>query len=162
MRYPRGGAVWLLAVCLLWPLRSPAEDFAHELPLQARGNATYYASASLGSTEPADMLVDTGAAYVTINEARLEQLKAAGQVEYIRNMQGLLADGSRCEVPLYRLDVMTLGEGCILVDVEVAVMPQKSRMVLGMNALRQASPFIFETLPPRLRLSCGGKRPQIP
>jgi len=48
---------------------------------------------------------------------------------------------------------LVLGGDCVLRDVEAAVFPEKTRMLLGLSALSKASPFIFSTNPPSLSLS---------
>ena len=48
-------------------------------------------------------------------------------------------------------------EGAVQPDVEVAVLPRETRPILGLSALRQASPFRFSVEPPTLELTgCGG------
>jgi hypothetical protein len=48
---------------------------------------------------------------------------------------------------------MSIGGQCDLKNIEVAVFPGKTRQILGLSALRQASPFIFSINPPELILS---------
>ena len=56
-------------------------------------------------------------------------------------------------VPVYSIKRMSIGSRCDLKDIEVAVLPGKTRQILGLSALRQASPFIFSIDPPELILS---------
>jgi hypothetical protein len=68
-------------------------------------------------------------------------------------LQGVLADGSELEVPVYAITRVGIGGSCWLHDVEAAVFPGTSRQILGLSALRKASPFIFSVTPPALVLS---------
>lgn len=132
--------------------RSPVE-FAALVPLHDKGVSTYYVKGSInGLGQHVEFLVDTGAGYTTINEHTLHQLEARQLATYSRNLYGVLADGSRMKVPVYRISDITLGN-CRLSGIEAAVFPGKTRFLLGMNALRQAAPFAFMTQPtPQLAL----------
>ena len=118
--------------------------------------ATYYVQASLEGSGEVEFMVDTGAGYTTINEHTLERLKQAGSAEYVGQLTGVMADGSQHELPVYRIKQLVLGEDCVLKDVEAAIVPRNTRMLLGLSALEKAAPFVFSTNPPRLSLSnCG-------
>lgn len=98
-------------------------------------------------------MVDTGSGYTTINEVTLEELKRTKQAEYLRDLIGILANGAKMVVPVYRLASLNIGGGCHLSNIEAAVFPGKTRQILGLSALKQAGPFIFSFEPPRLMLS---------
>jgi predicted aspartyl protease len=103
-----------------------------------------------------EFMVDTGAGYTTINENTLALLKQANNADYVGELTGVMADGSEHRLPVYRIKRLVLGKGCVLSNVEAAVFPQNTRMLLGLSALRKASPFVFSTNPPSLSLSnCG-------
>jgi hypothetical protein len=71
-------------------------------------------------------------------------------------LTGVMADGSQHRLPVYRIRRLVLGKDCVLSNVEAAVFPQNTRMLLGLTALEKAAPFVFSTNPPRLSLSnCG-------
>ena len=73
-----------------------------------------------------------------------------------------MADGSRRIIPIYRVAKLTLGDDCVLRDVEAAVFPQRTRLILGLSALEKTAPFIFSTNPPVLELSNCVNIPQLP
>ncbi|HHH48900.1 MAG TPA: hypothetical protein ENK51_08450, partial [Gammaproteobacteria bacterium] len=100
-----------------------------------------------------DFLVDTGASYNTINEHTLALLQAQGRASFVKDLMGVLADGQRKRVALYRIDVIRLGDGCELRDVEAAVFPGRTRHILGLSGLRKAGNFTFSFEPPQLTLS---------
>ena len=128
-------------------------EFATIIPLHDKGVATYYVEGNIDGLGDVEFLVDTGAGYTTINEATLATLKSVNRVTYSREVSGVLADGSRLTVPVYRISNISLG-GCELKNVEAAVFPGRTRFLLGMNALKQAAPFAFVTEPtPHLALS---------
>jgi hypothetical protein len=124
------------------------------VPLEPRAElATFYIEVGVAGAGPESYLVDTGAGYMTITDATLDRSRAAGTATYVRELQGRLADGRVLEVPVYRITEIVVGERCRLRNVEVAVLPGASRGLLGLSALRKASPFEFSVDPPSLRLS---------
>jgi hypothetical protein len=76
-----------------------------------------------------------------------------GEAQYLRELTGILANGTEMQVPVYRLSAVRIGEKCLLQDVEAAVFPGDTRQILGLSALQKAAPFIFSTQPPKLQLS---------
>ncbi len=126
------------------------------IPMNQKRLATYYIAANMSGSGDVEFMVDTGAGYTTINENTLELLKQADNAEYIGELTGVMADGRQHRLPVYRIKHLVLGEDCVLADVEAAVFPQDTRMLLGLTALEKAAPFVFSTNPPRLSLSnCG-------
>ncbi len=69
-----------------------------------------------------------------------------------------MADGSKSIIPLYKISGIQLDGKCTLNDIEVAVFPTGAKEILGLNALKKLSPFIFSMDPPSLTLSnCSSK-----
>lgn len=129
-----------------------------------RGASTFYVDVHLVGAGLQPFLVDTGSSYTTISEKTLNELRDSGQAEYIRDLEGVLADGSKHIVPLYSIKSLTIGEICVLSDVRAAVFPGDTRNILGLSALRSTSPFVFSVDPPSLTLSnCdpGGIEPGL-
>ncbi len=149
------------AKIVIWVLASLAANMVlaasyKTIPMNQKRLATYYVQASLEGSGEVEFMVDTGAGYTTINEHTLERLKQAGSAEYVGQLTGVMADGSQHELPVYRIKQLVLGEDCVLKDVEAAIFPRNTRMLLGLSALEKAAPFVFSTNPPRLSLSnCG-------
>ncbi len=126
------------------------------IPMNQKRLATYYIEANMHGSGAVEFMVDTGAGYTTINEHTLSLLKQAGNADYVGELTGVMADGSEHRLPVYRIKRLVLGKDCVLNNVEAAVFPQKTRMLLGLSALRKAAPFVFSTNPPSLSLSnCG-------
>ena len=145
--------IWVLA-CLAANMVLAASY--KTIPMNQKRLATYYVQASLEGSGEVEFMVDTGAGYTTINEHTLERLKQAGSAEYVGQLTGVMADGSQHELPVYRIKQLVLGEDCVLKDVEAAIFPRNTRMLLGLSALEKAAPFVFSTNPPLLSLSnCG-------
>jgi len=128
-------------------------DFDTTIPMDRRGTHTYYIQGVIHGFGDVDMMVDTGAGYMTINEVTLAVLRQKGNVEYVKELTGKMADGTRRTIPVYRLSKLTLGNDCILRNVEAAVLPQKTRLILGLSALEKTAPFVFSIDPPSLALS---------
>lgn len=142
-----------IAVALLTVSSVSAVEFDSYIPMRETGVATYYVTGEIAGAGPADFMVDTGAGYTTINETTLAMLQYNGAATYMREISGMLANGSMITVPVYRIKQMTIGPICILRDVEAAVFPGNTRQILGLSALRLAAPFIFSVEPPQLVLS---------
>ena len=130
-----------------------AEDFGTSIPMQEKGADTFYVQTEIEGLGTVDFMVDTGSGHATINEATLATLMQQQNASYVKNLEGILADGSRIVVPVYSIKQMSIGGQCDLKNIEVAVFPGKTRQILGLSALRQASPFIFSIDPPALKLS---------
>ena len=135
---------------------SAAAEPLQTIPMNQKQLATYYIEANMHGSGDVEFMVDTGAGYTTINENTLTLLKQAGNADYIGELTGVMADGSEHRLPVYRIKHLVLGKNCVLSNVEAAVFPHNTRMLLGLSALRKASPFVFSTNPPSLSLSnCG-------
>lgn len=139
---------------------APADDFGIQVAMRERSAATFYVPGEIVGFGAVELLVDTGSGYMTINQRTLEALLRAGATRYIKQLDGIMADGSTRVVPVYAIGRLRIGSDCWLHDVEAAVLPGESRQILGLSALRKASPFIFSVDPPTLSLSgCGGATP---
>lgn len=138
-----------------------AQSDAHTLvEMNDRGASTFYVNVQMAGTGMKSFLVDTGSSYTTINEKTLAELIDSEQAEHVRNLEGVLADGSTQIVPLYSIKSLTIGEDCALGEVQAAVFPGETRNILGLSALRSAAPFVFSVDPPTLALSnCGPRKP---
>lgn len=141
-----------VAVLLLTGAADAAEFDSH-IPMRDKGAATFYVEGDIHGVGAAEFMVDTGSGYMTINEDTLAVLQRNGDAVYLRQLSGVLADGSTTTVPVYRVTAVRIGEFCTLRDVEAVVFPGSTRQILGMSALRQAAPFIFSMNPPQLVLS---------
>ena len=143
----------IVAALLSTALAASADQFETSIPMNRKGTATYYIHGSISGFGDVEFMVDTGAGYTTINEDTLVALQGAGQAEYVTRLTGMMADGSRRTIPIYRVAKLTLGDNCVLRNVEAAVFPQRTRLILGLSALERTAPFIFSTNPPVLELS---------
>jgi predicted aspartyl protease len=139
---------------------APADNFGIQVAMQERSAATFYVPGEIVGFGAVELLVDTGSGYTTINQRTLDALVLAGATRYIKDLRGIMADGSTRVVPVYAIERMRIGGHCWLDDVEAAVLPGESRQILGLSALRKAAPFIFSIDPPALSLSrCGKVQP---
>lgn len=147
----------LILVLTAMTVTAQAARFDQEIPMRQTKASTFYVGGYLDGLGKVDMMVDTGSSYTTINEDALEVLRENGSATYVRDLAGIMADGSRKVVPIYRISNMGIGNGCVLHDVEAAVFPGDTRYILGLSALEQAAPFVFSMEPPTLLLSnCAG------
>lgn len=129
--------------------------------MQDRGVATFYVQGHVDGFGSAPFMVDTGSGYTTINERTLDALRSNGNAQYVKNLTGIMADGSRTALPVYLISSIDIGGHCLVRNIEVAVFPGRSRQILGLSTLRKVSPFIFSLDPPRLTLSnCNNRRAQ--
>ncbi|MDD2769458.1 MAG: retropepsin-like aspartic protease [Methylococcus sp.] len=126
----------------------PAKDIA--VPLQQTELGTYYLSARLGDLNGEDFLVDTGSAYTVISEKTFSALEQKQQIKHLKDIEGIMADGSTRKVPLYIVTSLDIGGKCTVQDVIVAVIPGSARPILGMSALSKVAPFVFSLTPATL------------
>jgi len=137
--------------------QASAQEFGTFIPMREKGSATYYVTTEIHGLGAVDLMVDTGSSYTTINEETLAVLLQQQRADYVSDLEGMLADGTRMMLPIYSIRSMNIGGQCPLEDIEVAVFPGNTRQILGLSTLRQASPFIFSMDPPQLVLSnCTG------
>jgi predicted aspartyl protease len=135
------------------------------MPLERHAElGTFYVKVAVADLSLGAYLVDTGASYMTLTPESLIALQGTrGGISYLRDLEGLTADGRSMRVPLYHLTEITVNEGCVIRDVEAAVLPGSSRGLLGLSVLAKAAPFVFSTNPPSLSLSnCGSLTPRLP
>ncbi len=114
---------------------------------------TFYVPGQIAGVGAVDFLVDTGSSYNTIDEHSLAILQEKGRASFVKDLVGILANGQRKQVAVYRIDVIRLGDSCELHDVEAAVFPGRTRHILGLSGLRKAGNFTFSFKPPQLILS---------
>ena len=146
---------FLLATALLALSSSSLAQKGSEqhIPMHSRGTNTWYIDSAISDAGRHPMLVDTGSGYSVINEDTLEQLKAKGQAQYVSKLRGKMADGSERIVPLYRIASITLGESCVIRNINAAVLPSNSRQIIGISTLVRAGSFSMSFDPPLLTLS---------
>jgi len=126
------------------------------IPMLEKSAKTFYVEAKLGGFGKSEFMVDTGSGYTVINEQTLEGLKQSGKATYVKDLLGLLADGSEKRVPVYRLSSFALSDSCEIYDIEVAIFPGSTRHILGLNTLRKMGAFEFSFVPPQLIFKqCG-------
>ena len=130
-----------------------AETSIQDIKMQTNNYHTFYVNSLIEGAGTTSLLVDTGAGYSTITEDTLEVLQKTGNAVYIKKLEGIMADGSRRIVSVYRISGMRLGESCQVRNIEVAVFPAGSREILGLSALSKVAPFTFSMNPPLLSLS---------
>ncbi len=151
---PRLHPLLLTALLIAVPLgavRAAPPD--HAIPMTHKGASTYYVRGTIAGYGSVEFLVDTGSGYTTISEHTLAILRRSGDATFVRTLTGMLADGTRRVVPVYRIRSITLGRGCVLRDIDAAVFSHRVRPILGLSALEKAAPFLFSTSPPRLVVS---------
>jgi len=145
-----------LSVPLMGAGVGAAQDFGARIPMEDKGVSTYYVQGHIQGFGAAEFMVDTGSGYTTINEETLAVLEAGGNAHYVKDLVGVMADGSRSRLPVYRIASITIGDECAVHNVEAAIFPGRTRQMLGLSALRKVSPFVFALDPPSLMLSnCG-------
>jgi predicted aspartyl protease len=142
-----------VAMFLAIALPAAGGQFDTSVPMRDKGASTYYVNGQLEGVGQVEFMVDTGSGYLTINEETLEVLKRENRARYVKELRGVLANGSKMIVPVYSVSGINIGGGCWLRNVEAAVFPGRTRMILGLSALTKAAPFIFSVNPPQLKLS---------
>lgn len=135
-----------------------AAQFGTTVPMSKKDTGTYYVPVEFEGISGNELMVDTGSDYVTINETTLDLLKERGKVDFIKQVSGMMADGSDIVVPIYRITQLNIGCCCVIHDVEAAVFKGTERQILGLSALRKVAPFALSVDPAHLILSeCGAR-----
>lgn len=101
----------------------------------------------------ADFLLDTGASMVTVSAALFDQLQEHTKMTRVKRIGARLASGKVEILDVYRAYSFSLDNHCELGPIEIAVLEQGGRNLLGMNALQQAAPLSLSFTPPALGLS---------
>lgn len=140
-------------LCFSATAAEPAPIVITTIALERQTTGTYYIDSELQGYGTLDMLVDTGSSYLVIDNEVLSELQKQGAATYSHDLEGIMANGSRTTIPLYRLAGIRLGKACWIANVEAAVFPQATRAILGMNVLTRLAPFTFTTDPPALALN---------
>lgn len=133
---------------LLTPSLAPTE-----VALTRHKAGTFYIDGLIEGYGAVSLLLDTGSSYLVINETILAALQRSHGAEYTRDLDGLMADGSRRVIPLYRVSALRVGADCWIHDVEAAVFPSAVRPILGMNILARLAPFTVSAEPPQLAVN---------
>jgi len=144
----------LLSVLII--LASPwarADSEQQQIPMRTHGAHTYYISSEIPGAGQFSMLIDTGSAYSVINEETLASLSNKGQAHFVKKLRGTMADGSKRVIPLYRISAINLGGNCLIKDIHAAILPGKSRQIIGISTLMRAAPFAMSFDPPMLSLN---------
>ena len=144
---------WILLCGTMLPMVSYSASFNRTIAMEETGAATYCVKGVIAGYGEVELMVDTGAGYSTINEEVLKVLLDNGRATHVRNMRAKLANGSQMKVPVYKVSAIDIGGDCWVHDVEAAVLPGKTRLILGLSALKKASPFVFSVDPPSISLS---------
>lgn len=138
---------------------SPTAANDASVPMRFKLAGTYYVEGQIAGLGTVEFLVDTGSGYTAISQTMLERLRLNRSATFLKQLIGVMADGSERRVPVYLIPEIRLGD-CVIHDVEAAVFAGAKRPILGMRSLSKVSPFTFSTSPPALQLgSCvKGKR----
>jgi predicted aspartyl protease len=128
-------------------------DFDVLVPMTDSGAGNYSVSASFGADPAADFLIDTGAALTTISSRLFRELQRTRKLEPVRRVAARLADGRLRAMNVYHIDDFHLGDHCSLGAIEVAVMANDGRNILGMSALAKTAPFGLHLTPAALALT---------
>lgn len=144
---------WLAALLAAAAPVAAQTNLQMSIDMKDRGSSTFYVDVRMLGTSVKQFLVDTGSSYTAINQETLAELLHSDQAEYVKDLEGVLADGSKQIVPVYDIKSLTVGGTCTINGVRAAVFPGATRNILGLSALRSAAPFTFSVNPPKLVLS---------
>lgn len=126
---------------------------ATHITLVKRTSGTYSLNATIPQLGSIDFLFDTGSSHSVIGQSMLQTLIQTTEVPYVRDLRGVLADGSVRILPIHRIAALRLGDNCWIRDVEVAVFPGDTRPILGMSSLVELAPMGLSMDPPLLSVS---------
>lgn len=130
-----------------------AENDVTVIELTEKNTDVFYLQAKLGNAPSSEFLLDTGSGYLAIGEATLDELQDQGMARYQRAIHARMANGAVKPVKIYRIASLDLGGGCVIRDIDAAILPGNSRNIIGMNVLKQVDSFSVSFNPSRLTLS---------
>ena len=130
---------------------SAAEQFS--IPMHDYGTGTYYVKAGVHNVSEGEFLVDTGSGYVVVDTDLIEALLEQDMAQYIKQVDLATANGEVVRASVYHLESMTIGQSCRIKNIDVVVLPNGGKCILGLSALSKAAPFTLSTEPPSLTLS---------
>jgi len=142
---PMGLAAVLILALFVNVMASPS---TMTVPIYQRGGGQY-ADVWMRGVGYAKMKVDTGADSTLLPAPFLPYLKDA---VFEKNASAMVANGDMVEIKFYRVPVVRLGQ-CTFRNVSVAII-KEGMPLLGMNVLRQASPFTVNVEKQEITLSC--------
>lgn len=140
-----------LAGCLI-PYAAAA-DFDVLVPMVDSGAGSFSVSASFGDDLPTEFLVDTGAGLTTISRNLFRTLQRTRDLRPVRRVAARLANGRLHALDVYRIEDFRLGDQCAIGAIEVAVMANDGRNILGMSALAKTAPFGLHLTPAALAVT---------
>lgn len=121
-----------------------------ELEESAQGSLSIQADINGQSSE---FLLDTGASLTTISQQRFDAINRNGKMKPVGKIAARLASGRLRTVKLYRIEHLIVGNGCEVGPLEVAVLGDDGRNILGLDALRRLAPFTVSFEPPQLDIN---------
>ena len=128
-----------------------AMSFSHSIPLHATGSGSFSVTGTLAGIE-SEFLVDTGASMVTVSRDLFDKIHKANATK-VKTVAARLASGKLQTMDVYLVENFVLGDACDLGAIEVAVLKNGGRNLLGMSVLSQAAPLSITISPPALGLS---------
>ncbi len=143
----------LLTVITLSSSEAIAKEFDTKISIAEKGAVTYYVSGQVEGYSKTDFMIDTGSGYTAINETMLDTLRDQNNIEYVTTVSGIMANGKRTKLPVYRIASIDIGGKCMVKNIKAVVLPGNTRNILGLNALKKAAPFAMSMNPPELILS---------
>lgn len=123
------------------------------VPIDKSGTGNLYVDAVINSNVRSQFMVDTGAGMITLNRELFKEISRGGSVKKVGKIAARLANGKYQTMSLYKVESFSIGENCDLGEMEVAVMKNSGRNILGLSALIKAAPFSIYTDPMKLILS---------
>lgn len=136
---------------LAWLPTASADPVALDMARAESGN--FYLHAGLGGAIETDMLLDTGAGYVSLSRDTFRRIQAESEPRFSRHIYGAMANGKVEKIPLYVIAELRLADNCVLRDIEVAVLAGADRDILGLNALTRLEPLTLQLSSNRLTSS---------
>ncbi len=136
-------------------------DYDILLPIELTDGGSYSVEGQFGTLKATQFLIDTGAGMSTVSRAQFKQLKKRHEVSLVRSVAARLANGKLQKADVYRIDNFTIAGQCNLGSVEMAVMPNAGRNIIGMDILTMTAPFGMNVNEATLAVShCRLKHPE--
>lgn len=138
---------------MLMPFALMAQTFS--VPLTKTAGQTFSMPVSFDGVEEVRMVLDSGAAFTTLEVHIVESLVHQGRAVLIGKKRARLANGEICPLHMYEVDEMWVGD-CLLKNVIVATTDNESRNLFGLSSLEATGPITIQFSDPHIQFSqCG-------
>jgi predicted aspartyl protease len=137
---------YIIVVLVLLLCSTHALTEEHLIPLAESEGGTFYLDGVVSGVD-SHMLFDTGSKYVVLGKDTFRLVKKTENITMLRTIHAIMANGRGAYYPVYQVAQLEFAEGCVFFNVEVVVMENNSRDILGLNVIKEMTPLELHVYP---------------